>query len=208
MRPTNGKISEYVWYDSTFPNGVFTMHPCDDTKSCIFCHQPAPSSIYYPPLELMHFAPADIPKMRARVCNNHYNHYRKISKNATFPIPIDEMYGILMKKSGLKDMDTSVLPKWSKSFLTDTYEWRGASIPAAYYERFKDFIHEEALLFKGFELRYPAMRRFVIANSDIPEAHLITFEKYMLQPGCEDDQSYVSVAADKRLPKSSSTMFD
>ena len=103
-----------------------------------------------------------------------------------------------MKKSGLKDMDSSVLPKWTKSFLTDSYEWRGASIPTAYYERFKDFIHEEALLFKGFELRYPAMRRFVIANSDIPESHLVTFEKYMLQPESKDDKSYVSVAADAK----------
>lgn len=200
MRPTNSNTNGYVWYDSTFPNGVFTMHACDDTKSCIFCHQPAPSSIYYPPLDLLHFAPKDIPRMRARVCNNHYNAYRRFSKNTTFPIPFDELYSKMMKKMGLKGMDTSALPKWTKSLFTDSYEWRGANVPSEYYERFKDWVHSEAILFKGFELRYPLMQRFTFANSDIPAQHLTTFERYLLQPDYQEGEAH--------NPKLGTTMFD
>jgi len=105
-------------------------------------------------------------------------------------------------------MDASALPKWSKSFLTDSYEWRGASIPSAYYERFKDWVHSEAILFKGFEIRYPLMQRFIFANSDIPSEYLTTFERYLLQPDYHEG-AQSSTPATPAIPKStSSTMFD
>lgn len=199
MRPQNSAVSKYRWYDSTMVDGVFTLHESEDTHLCIFCHSHAPSSIYFPLIEDDHRAPSIIPRMRARVCNNHYQGARKLVDKAVFPVTFEIMHDRFNKKASRRNMSTVKMPGWRYDQLTNCYSWGPSTVDTAAFIQFYEYSIETGLLYLQPEDQITTFTQFSKANPHISLMDMKVFEKYLYNKG---DYSMGLLA------KSSSTMFD
>lgn len=183
MRQSNSVVSKYTWYDARVIDDKFILSPTDDTHVCIFCHEHAPNSIYYPTVRQEHLASSDVIRMRARVCNNHYQSARKLVQRTTFPVPFEVMHQKFGKKRSAIVGDTQILPGWFRDPLTRRYCWGSSEVDTPAFIKFQEFIHENGLLFKLPEHQAIMFTRFSNTNPDISIADMKIFEMYIYNGG-------------------------
>lgn len=199
MRPNNSVTSKYTWHDAQVIDGKFTLSETEDTHVCIFCHEHAPNSIYYPTVRQEHLASSDVVRMRARVCNNHYQNARKLVQRTTFPVPFETMYHKFGNKLATVANETEVLPGWVRDPMTRKYSWGPSEVNTEAFVKFHEFVQESGLLFKLPEYQAMMFNRFAKTHLDMSDLDLKIFEMYLFNGG----ERTISAA-----PKLGSTMFD
>lgn len=201
MRPQNSAVSKYRWYDSTMVDGVFTLHESEDTHVCIFCHNHAPSSIYFPLIEDDHRAPPNVQRMRARVCNNHYQGAKRLVEKSVFPVTFEIMYERFRKKASRRNMATIKLPGWRFDQLSNKYSWGPSTVDTAAFMQLYEYSNETGLLFLQPDNQVAKFNEFAKANPHISLTDMKIFERYLYNKG---DYAMGLVAKST----SGATMFD